>query len=377
MTGRRLDLGRSPRSARPPGQSLYLLGSEPGVPAEAAAAPASAGTRGCDVAGTHHGYFEIGSRARRARRRGHQRAPARHRAGRAWARPSRSSGSQRNADRLDADVLWTVGRAVRLRLGPRAAGAGLVGRQWPGMDLPTRDRAAAHVAPLPAGQPGLPQPGDGAGKRAARMRAEARGRAPPSPLPPRWRRSALRWTGNAVGRGARAGAAGGGGGGAAALRRRRAGADAAAAAGRAAPPRAAVGRCRSARARSRSRMTVLGFAHVPFNVSLADRDRGRRVRGRLALRRCRRARACPAGAVCAWPAYLAVLLAAVSLIPLFRAGFVTVEGKGRTPTWPSAPRSSCRSTRPRRSRSGAGRPGAGWYGAPSRRSTTRWRRSRR
>jgi hypothetical protein len=31
----------------------------------------------------------------------------------------------------------------------------------------------------------------------------------------------------------------------------------------------------------------------------------------------------------AWPAYLGVLLAAVSLIPLFRAGFVTVEGQGQ------------------------------------------------
>src|SRR3954447_21177133 len=39
------------------------------------------------------------------------------------------------------------------------------------MDLQTRDRAAADVAPLPAGQPGLRVPGDRAGARAPRDRA--------------------------------------------------------------------------------------------------------------------------------------------------------------------------------------------------------------
>src|SRR5919107_3006653 len=33
------------------------------------------------------------------------------------------------------------------------------------MDLPTRDRAPAHVAPVPPRQPGLHHPGDGAGTR--------------------------------------------------------------------------------------------------------------------------------------------------------------------------------------------------------------------
>src|SRR4051794_29948439 len=39
------------------------------------------------------------------------------------------------------------------------------------MDLPTRDRAPAHVAPVPPRQPGLRQPGDGAGTRAPSRRA--------------------------------------------------------------------------------------------------------------------------------------------------------------------------------------------------------------
>src|SRR5205085_12451316 len=36
------------------------------------------------------------------------------------------------------------------------------------MDLQTRDRASAHVAPLPAGEPGVHLPGDGPGARTAR-----------------------------------------------------------------------------------------------------------------------------------------------------------------------------------------------------------------
>ena len=73
-------------------------------------------------------------------------------------------------------------------------------------------------------------------------------------------------------------------------------------------------------------LTVLGFARVPFKVSLGVV---------IALGVCgavvayRRRPGAPAVRCFAWPAYVAVLLAAVSLIPLFRAGFVTVEGQGQ------------------------------------------------
>ena len=73
-------------------------------------------------------------------------------------------------------------------------------------------------------------------------------------------------------------------------------------------------------------LTVLGFAQVPFKLSLAiviALGVGAAVaafRGRPGAPQVR---------CFAWPAYVAVVLAAVSLIPLFRAGFVTVEGQGQ------------------------------------------------
>ena len=38
-----------------------------------------------------------------------------------------------------------------------------------------------------------------------------------------------------------------------------------------------------------------------------------------------------------WPAWIALLVACVALVPMFRAGFATVQGTARTRTWPSAP----------------------------------------
>ena len=83
-------------------------------------------------------------------------------------------------------------------------------------------------------------------------------------------------------------------------------------------------------------MTVLGFAYVPVEVNLGltlaagvalgvvavvrERRHGRppeRPRTRLALR------------AAAWPAWIALLLCLVALIPLFRAGFATVGGQGQ------------------------------------------------
>ncbi len=79
-------------------------------------------------------------------------------------------------------------------------------------------------------------------------------------------------------------------------------------------------------------MTVLGFLAVPFDVNLAlvllagaalavVALRGRPLAGRpAALAQARRV---------AWPVWIAVLVTAVALVPLFRAGFATVEGQGQ------------------------------------------------
>ena len=73
-------------------------------------------------------------------------------------------------------------------------------------------------------------------------------------------------------------------------------------------------------------LTVLGFAHVPFKLSLGVVI-ALGVGGAVAA--YRRRPGAPQVRCAVWPAYVAVVLAAVSLIPLFRAGFVTVEGQGQ------------------------------------------------
>jgi hypothetical protein len=76
-------------------------------------------------------------------------------------------------------------------------------------------------------------------------------------------------------------------------------------------------------------LTVLGYLYVPFDVSLAlvlvaaaalAAFAWRRTGGGPALRTLRAS---------GWVGYVAVLLAAIALIPLFRAGFATVEGEGQ------------------------------------------------
>ena len=84
---------------------------------------------------------------------------------------------------------------------------------------------------------------------------------------------------------------------------------------------APVGACAVALA-----LTVLGFAHVPFKVSLAIVIALGVVVAVVAFRRRPGA---PSVRCAVWPSYVALLLAAISLIPLFRAGFVTVEGQGQ------------------------------------------------
>jgi hypothetical protein len=75
-------------------------------------------------------------------------------------------------------------------------------------------------------------------------------------------------------------------------------------------------------------LTVLGYAYVPFKVSLGIVIAGGAVLGAYAWRRSGPPRGFTHRGF-AWPAYVAVLLAAIALIPLFRAGFATVEGQGQ------------------------------------------------
>jgi hypothetical protein len=82
----------------------------------------------------------------------------------------------------------------------------------------------------------------------------------------------------------------------------------------------AVGACVLALA-----MTVLGFAFVPFHVSLAITLAAGAIAGALALRR---APGRPTGGGLFWPGAIAFLLAAVALVPYFGAGFPTVSGFG-------------------------------------------------
>lgn len=74
-------------------------------------------------------------------------------------------------------------------------------------------------------------------------------------------------------------------------------------------------------------MTVLGFAFVPFRVSLALCGLAGAALAVVALRRRPLDRGYLRGT--SWPAYVCVLVAAIALVPLFRAGFVTVEGQGQ------------------------------------------------
>ena len=72
-------------------------------------------------------------------------------------------------------------------------------------------------------------------------------------------------------------------------------------------------------------MTPLGFAHVPFEANVAIVIlAGLALAVRAPGRPARPARV----AALAWPGYLALLLVAVALIPLFRSGFMTVVGQG-------------------------------------------------
>jgi hypothetical protein len=74
-------------------------------------------------------------------------------------------------------------------------------------------------------------------------------------------------------------------------------------------------------------LTPLGFLGVPFEANLAIVLLAGAVASVVAVRRLGWPRAIEWPAI-GWPAYLALLLTAVALIPFFRAGFATVIGEG-------------------------------------------------
>jgi N-acetylglucosaminyldiphosphoundecaprenol N-acetyl-beta-D-mannosaminyltransferase len=89
------------------GKSIYLLGSEPGI-ARQAAERLRRTYPGLGIAGAHHGYFEPGSaHDDRVIEDINARRPSILLVG--MGTPKQELWVQRNAERLDVDVLWTVG----------------------------------------------------------------------------------------------------------------------------------------------------------------------------------------------------------------------------------------------------------------------------
>ena len=88
-------------------QSLYLLGSEPGVAAEASRR-LQRWYPGLRVVGTHHGYFDPGSpHDERVLEDINAKRPDIVLVG--MGSPKQETWVERHADHLDTDVLWTVG----------------------------------------------------------------------------------------------------------------------------------------------------------------------------------------------------------------------------------------------------------------------------
>jgi len=89
------------------GQTVYLLGSEPGVASEAARRLGRRFPR-LEIVGTHHGYFEAGSNHDdRVAEDINARRPDIVLVG--MGSPKQELWIEHNADRLDTGVLWSVG----------------------------------------------------------------------------------------------------------------------------------------------------------------------------------------------------------------------------------------------------------------------------
>jgi N-acetylglucosaminyldiphosphoundecaprenol N-acetyl-beta-D-mannosaminyltransferase len=103
-------------------RSIYLLGSEPGTTREAAARLKRWYPR-LDIAGAHHGFFGIGSpHAERVVEDINERRPDIVLVG--MGTPKQEEWVEAYCDRLDTDVLWTVGALFDYVSGrvPRAPG---------------------------------------------------------------------------------------------------------------------------------------------------------------------------------------------------------------------------------------------------------------
>ena len=104
------------------GESVYLLGSEPGV-AAGASRELTRTFPGLEVAGHHHGYFAVGSpHDDRVVEHINACRPSIVLVG--MGTPKQERWVEANADRLDVDVLWTVGALFDVVSGkvPRAPG---------------------------------------------------------------------------------------------------------------------------------------------------------------------------------------------------------------------------------------------------------------
>ena len=326
------------------GHPVYLLGSEPPLAREAAGRLRRL-YPGLDVVGAHHGFFELDS-PHNERVIEHINAHRPRIVLVGMGTPKQELWVDRYADRLDGAVVWTVGALFDYVSGRTPRAPALAGGQRTRMDLPTRDRASTDVAPVPAREPDLPEAGADRGAPPARRDPDSL-TAPRRPLP----RLATEWVlggaivlaglvialalqhsagvvrpvaTNALPGVLRTAAAGIGLFGLCGW-----GLSFALAPEELRPHRLLLAVPLGA-ATSSFALAVLGLLHVPFDVSLAlvlAVAVGAALRYGLRLRPRPRASAGASIVRLGVPLALATIVALISLIPIFRAGFETIPGQ--------------------------------------------------
>ena len=129
------------------GASVYLLGSEPGRRPPGRRRGCGAGTRACEVAGRHHGFFELGSpHAERVVEDINARRPDILLVGHGHAQAGAVGAGARR--RLDVDVFWTVGALFDYVSRPRsrARRGGWPTTGWNGSSDSASSRSGCGVA---------------------------------------------------------------------------------------------------------------------------------------------------------------------------------------------------------------------------------------